>query len=42
MEGDDVEVMQPEEGAEDHPAAANRKELTSETDAAQLLWLAKS
>lgn len=31
---DDAEVMQPEEGAEDHPAAANRKELTSETDAA--------
>lgn len=30
----DAEVMQPGEGAEVHPATSNRKELTSETDAA--------
>lgn len=30
----DAEMMQPEEGAEDHPAAASREGLTSETDAA--------
>lgn len=32
----DAEMMQPEEGTEDHPAAASRKGLTSETDAACL------
>lgn len=36
----DAEMMQLEEGAaEDHPAAANRKKLTSETDAASRLEL---
>lgn len=32
----DAEMMQPEEGVEDHPAAAHREKLTSETDAAAL------
>ena len=31
----DAEVMQPEEGAVNHPAVSSRKELTSETDAAR-------
>ncbi len=37
-------MMQPEEGAEDRPAAANRKELTTENDGLRRrlkLWLSK-